>query len=328
MKKFASLLIFAGAMSAAISVEASDCLEVALTAKRDKLSLAAGGASAAPDRSAKAISRDFRTVYETLEKNTRLSAITPVLERLSSELIAPVAAQLRSASCVVFVIPPESMHFALDLLTLDGKPLFIQKPVGFAFVRGVDFKRQPVTPSSKGLIIRDPDTDPEDGARSAHSLYPASRLLFMNQAKPRTVEQARADFILISGHGSVTMPWDSSEDDDSVGFGDDEMTASELRKSRHKLVYLDSCQIGMSKDLIEASRRAGGQFFLAPIISNEAGNSSTRTIRYFFGALREGQTPMRALFAARQKLYNDFNGRVSAEKLLYYSYPFRIYGFP
>lgn len=250
-----------------------------------------------------------------------------LIEKLGVELLGPLAGKINGAACVVFQIQPAQMHFALDLLTVNAAPLFTQKPVGYSFKSNADFSQQVVQSGGKGLIVRDPDTDPQDGAKMAHGYFPESKLLFMKQTGLRVFSGARYDFILISGHGAVTMPWDASDDadDDSIGFNDDELTAEILGKARHKLVYLDSCQLGMSRDFIEAARDAGAKYYLAPIVSNEAGNSSTKTIKYFFGALRDGQPPIDALFTARKKLYNEFKGK-PREKLLYYAFPFRVYG--
>jgi hypothetical protein len=321
------LLLAVISISGASALEAAPCLEIVLREQGDRLTLSAAGAASRPNRSAKAISREFRTIYETLEKNSRLAAADSLIEKLSQELLRPLAGKIGEASCVAFQIRPGQMHFALDLLSVNGAPLFTQKPVGYSFKSGVDFSQQVVNRGSKGLIVRDPDTDPQDGAKMAHGFFPESKLLFMKQTNLRVFSGGKFDFILISGHGGVTMPWDASDDsdDDSIGFNDDELTADVLGKARYKLVYLDSCQLGMSHDFLEASRDAGAKYFLAPIISNEAGNSSTKTIKYFFGALRDGQTPIDALFTARKKLYNEFKGK-PREKLLYYAFPFRIYG--
>lgn len=310
------------------AIDAKPCLEISLREQGDRLTLAAAGATVRPNRPARTISREFRTIYEALEKNSRLAGNTDALiEKLGQELLGPLASKITGAACVVFQIQPGQMHFALDLLPVNGSPLFTQKPVGYSFKANTDFDQRVVQNGAKGLIVRDPDTDPQDGAKMAHGFFPQSKLYFMKETSLR-VFSGRYDFILISGHGGVTMPWDASDDadDDSIGFNDDELTADVLGKSKHRLVYLDSCQLGMSRDFIEAARDAGAKYYLAPIISNEAGNSSTKTIKYFFGALRDGQTPMEALFTARTRLYNEFKGK-PREKLLYYAYPFRVYGF-
>ena len=64
---------------------------------------------------------------------------------------------------------------------------------------------------------------------------------------------------------------------------------------------------------------------MAPLISNEAGHSSTLTLRYFFNDLNKGVTPMDALFQTRRQLYKEFEGRVNRTEQIYYAYPFRLY---
>ena len=85
------------------------------------------------------------------------------------------------------------------------------------------------------------------------------------------------------------------------------MEADALDGSRFKLVYLDSSQLGISESFI-ASARNGVRHFLAPLI-NEAGNSSTLMIRYFFGGLSQGRSPMDALFQARRGIHQEFRAR-------------------
>ncbi|MCE9599635.1 MAG: hypothetical protein K8S54_16875 [Spirochaetia bacterium] len=312
----------------AISLQAKTlCLEIALRENGDRLSLESSEGSSRPSLSRKAIAADFRVIYEALENHSKLKGkVDDLIQKLSKELLAPLAAQIQSASCVVFQINQSQKYYALDLLFAGQDPLFVEKPVAFAFRKDVDFTKK-LRQDAKGLILRDPDADPENGTGKANEMFPGSKFKLMKQTNPG-IFSGSVDFVLVSGHGSVTLPWENSDDadDDSIGFNDDDLTADILGKTKHTLTYLDSCQLGMSQDFISASRKAGSSYYLAPIVSNEAGNSSTRTIKYFFGALRDGQTPMLALHTARKKLYNEFKNKASRENLLYYAYPFRLYG--
>ncbi len=303
------------------------CLVLSLQEQKNRFTLSGGNARAEPGRTAKAIAADFRSVYEALEKNASLEGRTEgLIKTLSKEFLDPVAGAVKSAPCVVFHIRPQHTYFALDLLWLGTDPLFTVKPVGFAFRADADFSQNPVHAGAKGLILRDPSTDPENGAKDARNSFPSSKLFVMKETN-MGILTGTYDFVLISGHGSVTVPWEETDDDDddSIGFNKQELTAKEMGKVKYRLVYLDSCQLGISRPFIEAARRSGAGYFLAPIISNEAGNSSTKTIRYFFSALKGGELPLQALFTARQKLYQDFRKK-PRNRLLYSAYPFRIYG--
>lgn len=327
MSGFGTCIILAALVLAQPVRAASSCLVLSLQEQKDRFTLSSGNVRAEPARSAKAIAKDFRIVYETLEKNSSLDGkVDGLLKTLTKEFLDPVAAAVKNAPCVVFHIRPQHMYFPLDLLWLGNDPLFVAKPVGFSFRADPDFNHNPVQGGAKGLILRDASTDPENGAKDAQSAFPASKLLQMKDTNMGVVSGSY-DFVLISGHGSVTVPWEKSDDDDadSIGFNKRELTAKEMGKAKYKLVYLDSCQLGISRPFLDAAKRSGAAYFLAPITSNEAGNSSTKTIRYFFGALKDGQTPLQALFTARQRLYHEFSKK-PRNKLLYYAYPFRIYG--
>ena len=119
------------------------------------------------------------------------------------------------------------------------------------------------------------------------------------------------DFLLISAYGSVTPSWGSApaDEDDVIELGERDMEADALDGSRFKLVYLDSSQLGISESFIASARRNGVRHFLAPLINNEAGNSSTFMIRYFFGGLSQGRSPMDALFQTRRGIHQEFQGR-------------------
>ena len=211
---------------------------------------------------------------------------------------------------------------------MDGEPLFLVKPTAFALSRPspTAIEGPAVGGPLRGLIVRDPETDPENGAGEAQRLFPASDLLHIEQADPRMFAHADYDFLLISAYGSVTPSWGSApaDEDDVIELGERDMEADALDGSRFKLVYLDSSQLGISESFIASARR-GVRHFLAPLINNEAGNSSTLMIRYFFGGLSQGRSPMDALFQARRGIHQEFQGKAGRTERLYYAYPFRLY---
>lgn len=336
-----------GAASAALALLASllplaaqaaqargSCLEIVLLEKGGRLTLRASDGKAdltvASERSVNAIAKEFLKVYEALDGNQGLDArFDARLELLSVELLGPLRPALREAACVVFEINPRFLHFALDLLPVDGEPLFLAKPTAFALSRpsSTAIEDPVVGGPLRGLIVRDPETDPEDGAGEAQRLFPASDLLHIEQADPRMFAHADYDFLLISAYGSVTPSWGSApaDEDDVIELGERDMEADALDGSRFKLVYLDSSQLGISESFIASARRNGVRHFLAPLINNEADNSSTLMIRYFFGGLSQGRSPMDALFQARRRIHQEFLGRAGRTERLYFAYPFRLY---
>ena len=151
---------------------------------------------------------------------------------------------------------------------MDGEPLFLVKPTAFALSRPspTAIEGPAVGGPLRGLIVRDPETDPENGAGEAQRLFPASDLLHIEQADPRMFAHADYDFLLISAYGSVTPSWGSApaDEDDVIELGERDMEADALDGSRFKLVYLDSSQLGISESFIASARRNGVRHFLAP----------------------------------------------------------------
>ena len=248
------------------------------------------------ERSVNAIAQEFLKVYEALDGNQGLDArFDARLELLSVELLGPAPGPERAA-CVVFEITPASAFRAGSAAR--GRRALVPgqadrlRPVP-AIAHG---NRRACRRRTAAGIVRDPETDPENGAGEAQRLFPASDLLHIEQADPRMFAHADYDFLLISAYGSVTPSWGSAPDgeDDVIELGERDMEADALDGSRFKLVYLDSSQLGISESFIASARR-GVRHFLAPLINNEAGNSSTLMIRYFFGGLSQGRSPMDAV---------------------------------
>ncbi len=325
------------------------CMRIQVHQQDDRLTLQAAFDATAqtisPERSASLLSKEFRRVYDMLEAHHRLDArFDARMAILSYELFGPLLPGLRKAPCVIFQIEPTSMHFALDLLPLDGVPLFVQKPVAFSFadaggvtrIQGEPAAVQPAAagtpaaglgPQSRGLILRDPETDPDDGTGDVQKLFPGSSFQIISSATPDIFARSRYDFLLISGEGVVSPTWGKPEKDenDAIGLGEDDMYPQDLHGAAFKLIYLDASQLALSKAFIDAARHSGARHYLAPIISNEAGHSSTLTLRYFFGGLNQGMAPIDALYQTRRQIYKEFEGRVNRTEQIYYAYPFRLY---
>jgi len=94
-----------------------------------------------------------------------------------------------------------------------------------------------------------------------------------------------------------------------------------LKRAKVVLFTITEDLIGLPLDLLAF---AGTSYFLAPILSNEAGNSSTRTIRLFFKNLAETGSPAESLYLTRRQLYQEFQKDPPAKRL-WRAYPFRLY---
>lgn len=324
-------LLAALLLSSSTAWAQDDCMAVTLQEVGGRLQLQSDFGSTTPARSEKEISKDFRQIYGILETGKDLDdKFDARLTKLSQELFGSLRPAMRAASCIVFHIQPRFMHFTLDLLPIDDEPLFVQKPVAYSFkppaapdrLAESDFSAKP-----RGLILRDPETDPQNAAGHVQKLYPTSQFQLIKNTTPAVFEQANYDFLVISSHGSVRPVLGAGDPhmDDSIRLGKEELNADELDTARFGLVYYDSCQLGLSKPFIDAASKGGARYYLAPIISNESGNSSTWTMKYFFNDVHDGKTPMDAMFHARQKIYQDVEGKATPTERIFFAYPFRLY---
>lgn len=254
------------------------------------------------------------------EKKYTRKKVLPILQTLGSAVYGPIGPMIDSSSEIQYVIPPSFVKYPLDLLLYKNRFLFLSRPVSYSFGRMAS-RAFPLTTGMRALIVSDPSADPENGCAYLKKLLPSSRYFKIDQLTPdRFKTLGPADVLLVSAHGDVSF-----DDTDCMKMGKKDIEPQHLAAVRAKLVYLDSCQTGASQMFIDAFKKSGTQFYLAPIVSNEAGNSSTKTIRLFFSALQQGQPPPQALFGARTQLYKEFVEDEEFPDLLWKAFPFRVY---
>src|SRR5262245_44073456 len=254
------------------------------------------------------------------ERKAKKSEFAPVLEEIGSLIFTPISDLVDSSTEIQFVIPGRFLTFPFDLLHFKGRPLFLQKPVTYSFDK-IGSGQFSLSPQRTALIISDPSTDPEDGCQGLKDILPSSRyykIKEMNLAKLSS--QQAADILLISAHGGVQFT-----SADAMKMGNESLGPEHLSHLSPSMVYLDSCNLGVSAHFIQSFRSRGTQFYVAPILSNEAGNSSTKTIAYFFERLKAGDTPSQAMFYTRKKLYELYGEKEGFNKLLFRAFPFRVY---
>lgn len=267
------------------------------------------------------------TIYDILEEKADEEAqLQEAIQALSQLLITPLTADLQQCSLVRLLVYEDLNYGAFDLLHWAGKPLFLQRPVCYQVAEGYG-EDSPKIECETALLIADLTADPEEGCLGVSQLISQAQYAEMPQADLGMIEKAAGeiDLLVISAHGEV--------DDDSYG----EMTLNEetiapelLAQLEAWLVYFDSCQQGINLGYLEAFQEESDvQFYLAPIISNDAGDSSTKTLLWFFTALLEHKNPIQALFTTRQRLFDYY---LKQEKLdlvttLNKAFPFRLYEF-
>ena len=267
------------------------------------------------------MARELRALYMLLQGGESTETeLNPLLKKFGAIFFTPIAAMLGAAAEIRFVIPGKFLIFPLDLLHFKGRSLFLQKPVSYSFER-MTAGQFLFSPEWKALIISDKTSDPENGCQLLKEMLPASgyyAIEDMNLAKLATIQTP--DLLLISAHGSVGYG-----NVDGMAMGEERLLSESFSHLSPELVYLDSCALGASASFIQGFRERGTRFYLAPIVSNEAGNSSTKTIAFFFERLRGGDTPSQALFYTRRKLYETYREKDGFAKLLFRAFPFRVY---
>lgn len=265
--------------------------------------------------------QDIDTLYLQLERQ-RIDRETfePVLKELGAQIFEPIISLIQSSSEIVFIIPEHFLKLPLDLLYVDDMPLFLQKPVTYSFTK-ITSQNWQFSNTLSGLIISDKTADPENGTYFLKKLLPSAEYYDSTELNLSRLASIRPkDIILISAHGQI-----SSDLKDYLALGKERISSSHLSRLYPKLIYLDSCQLGISNTFIQDFRNRGAMYYIAPITSNEAGNSSTKTLEFFFKAFQQGATPSMALFLTRKNLYKHFEMADNFGLLLLRAFPFRVY---
>lgn len=243
------------------------------------------------------------------------------LRELGEWVYGPVKEELLQAEEVAIGITPGMIRFPFEHLYFEGKPLGLQKPVVFYFDPFPTSKFSHENLRSAQMIA-DLTADPEEACKKAAKQFKNADYRSLDTGKTGFIRNLKPhDLLLVSAHGDI-----SYGEDDCIEFDEESFYPESWAKVAPKLAYFDSCQVGASAAFVKAFKKAGTQYFLAPITSNEAGDSSTKTIRYFFESLMNGDSPERALHQTKIRLYQHYSGRdISYGYFLYRVMPFRVY---
>lgn len=268
----------------------------------------------------------FKTVYDILQdkQTDQAGKMDAALGWLSERLIAPFAEPLKACDLVRFVVYEDLIRCAFDLLLLDGTYLFLQRPVCYQVEEG-EGEDEPEIELGSALLIADLSADPEEACREVSKLIPESQYAEMKDADFDMLEAAadQVDALVISAHGEI--------DEDNQGclyLNDKALSVKLIEKLEAWLVYFDSCQQGVNMTYLQALQDESDiQFYLAPIISNDAGDSSTRTMVWFFKGVLQHLDPIRGLFDTRKQLYAYYRKQEKLDEItsLNKAYAFRLY---
>lgn len=267
------------------------------------------------------LTKRFNRIYAQIEEQTfSKKQLLLELNLLGKLLFEPISPFIESSSQIEFIIPKELIKFPLDLLIFKEQFLFLYRPVSYSFSKQMP-ENFSFTSDWKAIIVSDPTADPENGCYLLKKMLPSSTYYKINQINIQKFKTLnRPDLLLISAHGDISF-----SENDCISIKDDELYPQHLSQLRPKLAYLDSCQLGASYQFIQSFQKSGTQYYVAPLISNEAGDSSTKTISYFFDSLKNSQLPAFALFSTRKRLYSYFKEKEDLPNLLWKAFPFRVY---
>jgi hypothetical protein len=239
------------------------------------------------------------------------------------ELFTAFRGHLASARHVVFEINWSMLKWPLDLLYFKKQPLFLTKEVSYRVGSAVSASQSTISRASRGLLISDVTADPQRAIFDIAQYFPrADRLDVGDVNRRRLSSMTTIDFLAISAHGHI----DAGPADSIRLHGEEWIVPQDLARLKPKLVYFDSCRLGISAEFLRALQEVGTKAVLAPVLSNEAGNSSTETISVVFREVSSGRKLPAALFAARTRLYETYRQDDVATRL-WRAYPFRLYNF-
>lgn len=269
----------------------------------------------------------FNAIYDILEnKKNREDELRAALDTLSQKILAPFAKELKRCDLVRFVVFEDLIRGAFDLLLFEGTHLFLQRPVCYQVAEG-EGEDAPQIPVESALLIADLTADPEEACKEVSTRIDEAEYVLMEDADNSTIKDAadQVDALVISAHGDI--------DEDSRGaiyLNEVAVPATVMGTLEAWIVYFDSCQQGANMRYLEAFQEDSEiQFYLGPIISNDAGDSSTRTLIWFFEGVLAHGNPIRALFDTRKRLFTFYTKerKLNLITSLNKAFAFRLYEF-
>lgn len=269
----------------------------------------------------------FDAIYDILEtKQNREEELHAALTLLSQRVLAPFAGELKRCDLVRFVVFDDLIRCAFDLLLFEGTHLFLQRPVCYQIAEG-EGDDAPDIEIGSALLIADLTADPEEACKAVADLIDDADYYVMEDADADTIQEAadQVDVLVVSAHGEI-----DEENDGEITLNDESLGPKLMGKLEAWIVYFDSCQQGANMTYLTAfQEKSDIQFYLGPIISNDAGDSSTKTMIWFFQAVLDHGNPIRALYDTRKRLFAFYTGQQKLKLItaLNKAFAFRLYEF-
>ncbi len=277
---------------------------------------------------AKDIIGHFNTIYAILEekKEHQEKTLNEKLHLLSEQLLTPFADQLKRCDLVRFVVYEDLARCAFDLLLFEDAYLFLQRPVCYQVDEG-EGEGTPTIEMGSALLIADLTADPEQACREVAKLFPEAEYAEVKDASLKMIKEAadQVDVLVISSHGEI-----DADNRGALYLNDATLSAKVVGTLEAWVIYFDACQQGANMAYLQALQDdSDAQYYLGPIISNDAGDSSTKTMVWFFTAIKGHKNPIRGLFETRQRLYAYYREqeKLSLITTLNKAFAFRLYEF-
>jgi len=246
------------------------------------------------------------------------------VDTLSSLLVGPFSSDISKCRSIIVDLDTSLLNFPIEFLKLKTESIALIRPMVFTIAGNQNDPARESVVLHKGCIIRDPTSDPENACINIFHSYPGSEFKSAYKITEKDLGlKTGIDFILISAHG----------DADSITFRGgialnkiDNVKPGFFKENNSKVVYVDACQQGINWTYISAlAETKEPNFYLGPIISNDSGESSTKTINWFFSFLKQTQSPVTSIWETRKKLYRYYNKKINAMDVINKSFIFRIY---
>lgn len=277
---------------------------------------------------AKDIVSRFNSIYDILEekKLKKQAEFEDDLKTLSEIILTPFADELKKCDLVRFVVYDDLIRCAFDLLPFEGTYLFLQRRTCYQVDEG-EGDDAPAIEMGSALLIADLTADPEEACLQVSKLIPEADYAKMEDTSVAAIDKAadQVDVLVVSAHGDL-----ESDNSGEIYINDETISTDTIEKLEAWVVYFDSCSQGANMDYVQAFQdESDVQYYLAPIVSNDAGDSSTRTMVWFFTGLREHLDPIRGLFETRKRLYDYYRNEEKLDLIttLNKAFVFRLYEF-
>ncbi|TCJ13332.1 hypothetical protein EPD60_13150 [Flaviaesturariibacter flavus] len=247
--------------------------------------------------------RRFGRLYRIADllEYERTATFFETIDSLSHTLVQPFAPELRQAQRLEIVLDSNLVSLPIEFLKINAELLALHCPLVFRISTGSGSGPDKVR-LTQGALLRDTSADPENACRFVQRMFPGSVLKPAHTLRSFRIN-GQADFAVLSTHGVV----DSASGKGILFLNEKPLDPDLLFGGKPlKLLYIDACQQGVSQTLIGRLARQKARWLLAPIISNDSGESSTRTMTGFFSHLKRNDDPAKALWETRKELYRHY----------------------